>query len=132
MRIRARSCWRIRPRCAVEFSRTQVVCDFNSKAREMVELYKALSFRMALAANALFLDVATHNRTCWTGCGHVRSCTTNKNFTHCNPNPNYYQDVLASLGLLTGACLMVFNNAYKDMNAETPDIRVSLPDRLPY
>lgn len=113
---------------AMEFNQAQAVCGFNPKARETVELCKALGFRVALATNPLFPDVATRNRTRWAGLDvdMFELYTTYENSTHCKPNPDYYRDVLASLGLPAEACLMVGNDAYEDMIAETLGMKVFL------
>ena len=107
---------------ANEFNQAQSVCGYTSKARETVELCKALDFRVALATNPLFPDVATRNRARWAGLDvdMFELYTTYENSTHCKPNPDYYQDVPA------GACLMVGNDAHEDMIAETLGMKVFL------
>ncbi len=113
---------------AVEFNQAQAVCGLNPKARETVDLCKALGFRVALATNPLFPDVATVNRTRWAGLdvSEFELYTTYENSTHCKPNPDYYRDVLHMLNLPAGACLMVGNDAYEDMIAETLGMKVFL------
>lgn len=118
---------------ANEFNQAQAVCGFNPKARKTVELCKALGFRVALATNPLFPDVATRNRARWAGLDveMFELYTTYENSTHCKPNPDYYRDVLATLDLPAEACLMVGNDACEDMIAGTLGMKVFLlTDRL--
>ena len=113
---------------AVEFQQAQAFCGFSPKAKETVELAKALGFRVALATNPLFPDIATVSRARWAGLD-VRDFelyTTYENSVHCKPNPDYYRDVLAKLNLPAEACLMVGNDAHEDMIAETLGMRVFL------
>lgn len=113
---------------AHEFNRAQAACGFDPRARETVELCGALGFRVGLATNPLFPDVATVNRTRWAGLdvGMFEFYTTYENSTHCKPNPEYYRDILARLNLPAEACLMVGNDAHEDMIAETLGMKVFL------
>ena len=52
--------------------------------------------------------------------------TTYEDFSHCKPNPAYYRDVCARIGLAPEACLMVGNDAMEDMVAETLGMEVFL------
>ena len=113
---------------AVEFQNAQAFCGFNPKAKQAVELAKALGFRVALATNPLFPDTATVSRTRWAGLdvNDFELYTTYENSTHCKPNPEYYRELLKRLDLPAEACLMVGNDAHEDMIAETLGMKVFL------
>ena len=113
---------------AVDFQKAQAFCGFNPKAKQAVELAKALGFRVALATNPLFPDTATVSRARWAGLdvSDFELYTTYENSTHCKPNPDYYRDVLKQLNLPAEACLMVGNDAHEDMIAETLGMKVFL------
>lgn len=104
---------------AVEFCGAKVFCGFNPKAAEVVELVKSLGLRTALATNPLFPSVATEHRIGWAGLkpGDFELYTTYENSSYCKPNPDYYRDVAARLGVDCSECLMVGNDAAEDMQA---------------
>ena len=73
----------------------------------------------ALATNPLFPSVATEHRIGWAGLkpGDFELYTTYENSSYCKPNPDYYRDVAARLGVDCSECLMVGNDAAEDMQA---------------
>lgn len=116
-----------------EFYRTQFqeyksLCGYNEKATETVSLLKQKGYRVALATNPLFPTIATESRIRWAGFApsDFELFTTYENSRNCKPNPNYYRDVAAKLGLHPSECLMVGNDVRDDMVAADIGMKVFL------
>ena len=64
----------------------------------------------------MYPAVATENRMRWAGYEpqDFELYTTYENFSHCKPNPAYYQDILNKLDLKPEECLMVGNDVTED------------------
>ena len=103
-----------------EFSQVRTVCGFSPKAAETIALVKRKGLRTALATNPLFPAIATENRARWAGLdpADFELITTYENSTCCKPNPDYYREVLARLGVTAEECLMVGNDVDEDMMAQ--------------
>lgn len=138
-----------------EFEKARVRCWHNPAAAETVRALKAQGFRVALATNPIFPAVATERRISWTGLSpeDFELITTYENSRFCKPNPAYYTEIVAKLGVDPAECLMVGNDVTEDMvarelgmsvflitdciiNRENKDISVyphgSFPDLLKY
>ena len=113
---------------ANEFQQAKALCDHNPKAKEVVELSRALGFRVALATNPLFPAVATQSRIRWAGLEpeDFELYTTYENIGYCKPNPAYYDEILRRMALEGSDCLMVGNDVGEDMVAETLGMKVFL------
>ena len=111
-----------------EFQEVSKVCGCNPRAGEAIRQVKALGYRVALATNPLFPAIATHSRARWAGLdpADFELITTYENSRHCKPNPDYYQDVMESLGVTPQECLMVGNDVGEDMIAEKLGMQVFL------
>lgn len=113
---------------ANEFQQSKTLCGCNPKAKEVVELSRALGFRVALATNPLFPAVATQSRIRWAGLEpeDFELYTTYENIGYCKPNPAYYAEILRRMALEGSECLMVGNDVGEDMVAETLGMKVFL------
>jgi FMN phosphatase YigB (HAD superfamily) len=111
-----------------EFQQIQSVCGFDPRACETIREIMSLGFRVALATNPLFPAIATCSRVRWASLNpeDFDLITTYEESRHCKPNPAYYQDVLDSLGVTAGECVMVGNDVGEDMVARKLGIRVFL------
>ena len=111
-----------------EFQQVQAACGFSPKAAETVALVKSKGMKAVLATNPIFPRVATESRARWAGLDlkDFELYTTYEDYSHCKPNPQYYQDVLDRLGLKAEECLMVGNDAEEDTAAAKLGIRVFL------
>ena len=111
-----------------EFHGTKVACGYDPKAVETVAAVKARGLRVVLATNPLYPAIATENRIRWAGFNpeDFEVYTTFENYSHCKPNPAYYQDIMDNLGLKPGECLMVGNDAIEDTAAAKAGIKVFL------
>lgn len=111
-----------------EFEGAKAACGFNPRAKETVAALKAMGFRVALATNPLFPAVATHSRIRWAGLDpeDFELVTTYEDSTFCKPNPAYYLEVAARLGVSPAECLMVGNDAHEDTAAQHAGMQVFL------
>ena len=71
---------------------------------------------------------ATESRIKWAGLKpeDFEIITTFENFNYCKPNPNYYREVCAKMGVAPEECLMVGNDVLDDMVAEQLGMKVFL------
>lgn len=104
---------------ANEFNGAKALCGYNPLAGEAVRRIKGAGLRVALATNPLFPDIAQAARIRWAGLepDDFELYTTYENSGTCKPNPNYYRDVAARLGVAPEDCLMVGNDVDEDMVA---------------
>lgn len=111
-----------------EFEQAKAACGYNPKAAEAVAKIKEMGFRVALATNPLFPEIATFNRIHWAGLTpeDFEFYTTYENSHYCKPNPKYYEEVVARINLKPEECLMVGNDVKEDMIAETLGMKVFL------
>lgn len=111
-----------------EFQQVRQVCGFNPEAGKTVKKLKEMGFRLVLATNPLFPAIATQSRAKWAGLDieDFDLITTYENSSHCKPNPDYYREILDSIGARAEDCLMVGNDALEDMVAEKVGMQVFL------
>jgi len=111
-----------------EFQNVRNVCGFDPRAKEAVLTIKAMGFRVALATNPLFPSIATHSRIRWAGLSpeDFELITTYENSVRCKPNPDYYLDVIRTLGAAPEECVMVGNDVTEDMVAKALGMKVFL------
>ena len=111
-----------------DFQRIQDVCGFNPRSKEIIERAKSRGFRTVLATSPLFPAVATESRIRWAGLdkNDFELVTTYEGSHYCKPNPDYYREVLSTIGLSPDECVMVGNDVGDDMVAEGLGIRVFL------
>lgn len=113
---------------ANEFQDARQFTGFEPKAREVVELCKALGLRTAVATNPLFPAVATESRIRWAGLEpeDFELYTTYENSRFCKPSEAYYREVTDALGVKPEECLMVGNDTREDMCVEGLGMRTFL------
>ncbi len=111
-----------------EFDKIKAVCGFNPKAKQTVDALKQMGYRVALATNPIFPPEATVLRMSWAGLlpSDFELFTTYANINRCKPNPAYYKQVAARMGVEPDECLMVGNDVGDDMIAETLGMKVFL------
>lgn len=99
--------------CAKEFT------GFNENARDAVMKIREAGYKVVLATNPIFPDVATVQRTSWTGLdvSDFEMYTTYENSSYSKPNPKYYKELLGKLAYDPAECLMVGNDVEEDMEA---------------
>ena len=111
-----------------EFDKIKSTCGYNPRAKEIVELARSSGARVILATSPLFPGIATETRMGWTGLApdDFEHFTTYENSRYCKPNPIYYTNLIAELGLAPDECVMIGNDVGDDMVAETVGIRCFL------
>lgn len=111
-----------------EFEQAKAGCGCNPQAAEAIAQIKDMGFRVALATNPLFPEIATYNRIHWAGLSpdDFEFYTTYETSNYCKPNPKYYLEVVERMNLKPEECLMVGNDVTEDMIAETLGMKVFL------
>ena len=111
-----------------DFDKVSTSCGYTPRAREVIDTAKACGLRVALATNPIFPAMATERRIAWAGLStsDFELYTTYENSRFCKPNPDYYRDIMQTLGVTPEECLMVGNDVVEDMIAETLGARVFL------
>ena len=111
-----------------EFDNVSTSCGYTPMARKIIDAAKACGLRVALATNPIFPAMATERRIAWAGLStsDFELYTTYENSRFCKPNPDYYRDVMRTLGVSPEECLMVGNDVGEDMVAQTLGSRVFL------
>lgn len=96
----------------------------NQICRELVEK----GYRLVLATNPIFPDVATAQRMRWAGIDNIpwELVTTYEHCHYCKPNPNYYQEILDKIGAIPEETLMVGNDTKEDLAAKKLGIKTYL------
>ena len=102
-----------------KFDAVQAVCGYTAQAAQTVRAIKCAGYRVALATNPVFPRIATQRRMAWAGLDEVdfELYTTYENASYCKPNPAYYLDVAARMGVDPADCLMVGNDIEEDIEA---------------
>ena len=111
-----------------EFQGVKNCCGFNAQSASAVQEIKEMGLRVILATNPLFPAVATQSRIRWAGLEpeDFKWVTTYENSSFCKPNPAYYEQILAHLGVSAQECLMVGNDLEEDMIARKLGMKVFL------
>ena len=113
---------------ANEFQQVQTVCGSAPEAAQAVKKIKELGYQVVLATNPLFPRAATESRIRWAGLQpeDFELITVYDNSYHCKPNPDYYKDILCTIGAKGEECVMIGNDAKEDMIAQTLGMKVFL------
>lgn len=111
-----------------EFQHVKDDCGFDPRAAELICGLKARGYRVILATNPLFPQIATYSRIRWAGMEpkDFELVTTYENSSFCKPNPKYYEEIVNRLGLDPQRCLMVGNDVGDDMVARTLGMKTFL------
>lgn len=104
---------------ANEFKYAKEFVGYNSESKLTVDMCKAAGYKVVLATNPVFPEVATRQRAIWAGVDveDFEAFTTYENCTYCKPNPEYYLELLGKLNMKPEECLMVGNDVDEDMEA---------------
>lgn len=96
------------------------------RAMEIINTAKERGFRVVLATNPLFPAVATHARIKLGGMSpsDFEYITAYENSSYCKPNPDYFTELLAKLGLSADECVMIGNDTRDDFAAHALGIPV--------
>jgi len=101
-------------------------CSSYPRVREVLDLVKAKGLRPILATNPIFPAVATYARIKLGGMSpdDVEYITAYENSSYCKPNPLYFTELLAKLGIRPEECVMIGNDTRDDFCAHALGIPV--------
>ena len=104
---------------ANEFDGARDFCGYDKDADEMVRKLKSAGYRVCVATNPIFPEVAMRKRLSWAGLDPdgFELITSFEHSSYCKPNPLYYTEIINRLGLEPSECLMVGNDATEDLAA---------------
>jgi len=102
-----------------EFNRAKAAVGSNPFARETVCIARGKDRKVVLATNPLFPMTAQNTRLSWIGLSvaDFDLVTAYETDRYCKPNPAYYHDICARIGVLPDQCLMIGNDVCEDMHA---------------
>ena len=111
-----------------DFDNAKIACEFNPKARVVVEKLKAKNISIILTTNPIFPKIATLKRISWAGlnANDFEFITTYENSSFCKPNLEYYKSIVEKFNIDPSTCLMVGNDVDEDMVAENIGMKVFL------
>lgn len=111
-----------------EFPKVRASVGFNPESRELISWLKSRGKRCVLATNPVFPGAATYQRMGFAGLDKedFAYVTVFENSSFCKPNPAYYREIMAKLGLCPEECLMVGNDACEDVAAKEAGMEVFL------
>ena len=99
------------------FIGTKQACFYDARPRKIVDKVKEKGLITALATAPVFPLIATETRMGYVGLtpADFSLVTSYENCTSSKPNPHYYRDVAARLGVTPAECLMVGNDVTDDI-----------------
>ena len=102
-----------------EFNGVRDIITPTELSLKLISTLKSKGYTVALATNPLFPPQAVASRLAWIGLTleHFSLHTDYHNARFCKPNPGYYRDIFAALGVEPAQCLMVGNTVTEDMCA---------------
>jgi len=88
-------------------------------ARRAIETAQELDLRVVIATNPIFPRLAVEHRLAWAGLGGagLEVLTTYENMHSTKPQPDYFRQSAALIGVEPRHCLMVGDDRYLDMPA---------------
>lgn len=100
----------------------------TSIAREVVSACLNQGWRIVLATNPVFPEIAIKERMRWCHVDHFdwQLITTIENMHFCKPNAEYYLEIVDILGLLPEKCVMIGNDVKEDMVASKVGMKTIL------
>lgn len=123
-----------------DFDSVQSVLQEDVDRSGLIRGLREKGYRLVLATTPIFPSVAVETRLAWVGltADDFDLVTTYENCRHSKPNPDYYREVLKTIGVEAQHCLMIGNNPVDDMAALQVGISCYLvtdyienPDGLP-
>lgn len=111
-----------------EFDSVRKVLGETADRGPLLRGLREKGYGLVLATNPIFPAVAVETRLGWVGLRpeDFDYVTTYENSRRSKPNPDYYRDILASIGRRGECCLMAGNNPVDDMAALQAGISVYL------
>ena len=111
-----------------DFKKAKEGCGYNPKASKLIKYLKEKGYKLVLATNPIFPQIATFQRIQWAGLDvdDFELVTTYENSSYCKPNIEYFKDVLSRINEKPENCLMIGNDVGEDMIAQQLGMKVFL------
>lgn len=111
-----------------EFPKLEEFVSSHGFIPELIQAAKNKGYRVIVATNPLFPRTAILQRIHWTGAKPEDfEWITSYEISHfTKPNPQYFQEIVAQLGLKAEECLMVGNDVQEDLVAQTMGLKTYL------
>lgn len=112
-----------------KFQELQDVCPITEISMLIVKTLIEKGYRIGIATNPIFPNVATYSRLRWIGLdpSSFPLVTTYDNSHFAKPNPNYYREVLEKIGSKAEETIMIGNDVSEDgIAASSIGLRVIL------
>lgn len=92
------------------------VCPPDPDAAGVIEKLKSQGYRLILATNPIFPEIATKSRIQWGSLNpdDFELITTYENSSRAKPNPEYFTEILKKMNLNPSECLMIGNDLTED------------------
>lgn len=103
-------------------------CSVSEISKKIVDELQNKGYRVAIATNPIFPQIATYSRLNWLGINpkSIELVTTFENSYHAKPNPAYFQEVCDRLQVEPKDCIMIGNDVTEDGIASTLGMEVML------
>ncbi len=113
-----------------DFARFEQLFEPIEGALEVLDRFAASGYRLVLATNPVVSLQSIRMRVMWAGLdpGRFSLITHCGNMRRCKPDPDYYREILATLGVDANNCLMIGNDPVADAAAEKAGIRTLILD----
>lgn len=100
-----------------EFQNVKDTTTPNSLSKKCINILKKKGYRLVLATNPLFPEIATYSRIYWAGLvpEDFEWITTYENSSYCKPNIEYYKEILNNIKASVNQCIMIGNDVSDDM-----------------
>ncbi len=100
-----------------EFHKVKDATNPTPLAGECVRILKEKKYRLILATNPIFPEIATLARINWAGLNpeDFDVITTYENSSYCKPNLEYYKEILEKCNSNIKDCIMIGNDVSEDM-----------------
>ena len=101
---------------ATAFDNAKNYVGYTDESAKTVNMLKEKGYKIILATNPIFPEVATDKRIKWAGLNKddFMYVTTYENSTFAKPNPKYFSELLNKFDIRPEECLMVGNDAKED------------------
>ncbi|MFD1425942.1 HAD superfamily hydrolase (TIGR01509 family) [Kroppenstedtia sanguinis] len=99
----------------------------SPRSRKVLETALDRGYRVAVATNPVFPGVAIRERMRWAQVEDLVEWVSVYEETHfCKPNPDYYREVAAAMGVSPEECAMIGNDVQEDLVAGTIGMKTYL------
>ena len=103
-----------------EYNQLQSITRPVPGAREVLEKAVSAGYKLVVATQPVFPQIAILKRLAWAGLDHLPYIliTHIENMYASKPSPQYFEQILSMLGAMGGQCLMIGNDGEMDLASE--------------